>query len=122
MAEIGSEVLTAVVSLKSAYRRWRKRLACSLGVSLIVGTVVGLGTWFAQAPRDRDSILLGGAGALAVGVFLIGGMITRIFLPKPETRCPICGYDWNGSDPGDDWLTWKCCPGCGLKMSDGING
>src|SRR5215216_107225 len=121
MAEIRSEVPSTVVRLKSAHRQWRKRLAWSLGGWLIVGIVVSLGACFAQAPRDRDAIFFGSVGALVVGVFLIGAMITRMFLPKPRLKCPNCGYNLQGSDPTEDWLTWKCCPGCGLKMSDGIN-
>ena len=122
MAEIRSEVPSAVVRLKSDHHQWRKRLAWSLGGWLIVGTVVGLGTWFAKAPTDRDAIFFGSVAALAVGVFLIGALITRMFLPKPILKCPNCGHDLQGSDPTDDWLTWKFCPSCGLKMSDGING
>jgi hypothetical protein len=89
---------------------------------LIVGMIIGLGVWFARAPSDRDSILVGSVVALAAGVFFIGVMITRMFLPKPKVKCPKCGYDWQGSVPTDDWLTWTCCPGCGLKMSDGYGG
>ena len=121
MAEIHSEIPSTVVRLKSAYRQWRKRLAWSLAGWLLVGIVVGLGTWFAQAPRDRDAIFFGSVGALVAGVFLIGALITRMFLPKPVMKCPSCGYDLQGSDPTEDWLTWQCCPGCGLKMSDEFN-
>jgi hypothetical protein len=121
MAETRSEVPSTVTKLKSAHRQWRKRLAWSLAGWLVVGNIVGIGTWFAQAPRDRDAILFGSVAALVVGVFLIGAMITRMFLPKPILKCPNCGYDFQGSDPTDDWLTWKCCPGCGLKMTDGTN-
>jgi hypothetical protein len=115
--EHGPGIQTTVASPRSAYLRWRKRIAWSLGSWLMVGTVVGLGIWFAQAPRDRDEVHFGGAVAMAVSVFFIGCLLGRMFLPKPKARCPDCGYDWQGSDTTDDWLAWKCCPGCGLKMN-----
>ena len=92
----------------------------SLGASLIAGVLVGLGIWFMQKPMNRDEIMLGGVLALGLATFFIGGMLARILTPKPDTKCPQCGHDWRGSDPTDDWLTWNCCPKCGLKMSDAI--
>jgi len=109
---------TMTASLKRAYLAWRKRMWWSLGIWGMFGTVVGLGTWFAQSPIDRDSIMFGGVSALGLGVFLAGSMLTRAVLRKPETNCPQCGYDWQGSEASDDWLTWECCPHCGLKMDD----
>jgi F0F1-type ATP synthase assembly protein I len=118
MPEIDSEMHAEVATLKSAHSRWRERTALALTAEFIVGIVVGACTWFAQAPIDRDAVLVGGVLGLGATIFFIGSMITRVALPKPETRCPRCGHDWKGSVPVDDWLTWEYCPGCGLKLNN----
>ena len=110
-----------VANLKSAHRRWHKLMTRALAVWLIVGLVAGLATWFAQAPINRDSTLLGGVLALGVAIFFLGSMLTRILFPKPDTKCPQCGHDLQGSEPNEDWLTWKCCPACGSKLGNGTN-
>ncbi len=120
-SEIGPVLRTKVASLKEAHLRWNSRMAWALGVWLIVGIVVGLGTWFIQKPMNRDEIMFSGVCGLGLATFFIGGMLTRMVFHKPDTKCPQCGYDWKGSDPNDDWLTWRCCPGCGLTMSDDAN-
>ncbi len=111
-------LLAAVVCLKEAHFRWRSRMAWAISFSFIAGTVVGLGTWFMQKPMNRDEIMLGGVLGLGSAVFFIGGRLTRMIYSRPDIKCPQCEHDWQGSDPNDDWLTWKCCPGCGLAMSD----
>ena len=51
-----------------------------------------------------------------------GMMLFRMLFPKPDTKCPQCGYAWETPQQrGHDWLTWKCCPGCGLKMADDLD-
>ena len=107
-----------VARLKEAHLRWGKRIAWAVWAWLIASIVGGLAAWFVQKPMDRDSIMLGGVLGLGLATFFIGGMLTRMFISKPETKCPQCGHDWKGSDPTDDWLTWNCCPSCGLKISD----
>jgi hypothetical protein len=126
MPDIDRRMRAMVASLKSAHLRWQKRsrwaLVVWLGVGLIVGIVVGLRWWFAEAPRDRDSKLFGGVLALVLGCAFIAAMLTRMLYPMPELKCPQCGRNWwNSSGEIEDWLTWACCPGCGLKLSDGID-
>ena len=75
-------------SLKGACLSWRKRMWWSLRIWSIFGTIVGLGTWFAQSPIDRDSIMFGGVNALGLGILLIGSIFTHAVLRKPETNCP----------------------------------
>ena len=116
--EIDPILRTKVTRLKEAHLRRGNRMASALGAWFFAGIVVGLTTWFIQNPLDRDSIMFGGVSGLGLAIFFIGGMLTRMLIPKPDTKCPQCGHDWKGSDPNDDWLSWKCCPGCGLKMSD----
>jgi hypothetical protein len=106
-----------VARLREAHLTWHKRSMLFLGVWLVVGILVALGTWFMQKPIDRDGTMLGGVLALALGVFFIGCMFGRFRSPKPSPKCPQCGHDWEGSEHSDDWLTWYCCPGCGLTMS-----
>ena len=115
--EISPVLRNEVARLKEAHLTWHKRLIFALGVCLLVGILVALATWYMQKPIDRDKTMLGGVLALGVGVSFIGWMLFRIFIRKPAPKCPKCGYDWKGSNPSDDWLTWHCCPGCGLTMS-----
>ena len=109
---------TKVVRLKEAHLRWGSRTAWAFGFCFIAGIVVGIGAWFIQKPINRDEIMFGGILGFGGAIFFIGVMLTRMVFPKPDIKCPQCGYDWKGSEPNDDWLTWKCCPGCGLSMSD----
>jgi hypothetical protein len=118
--EIDPELGTRVVNLKEAHHRWGKRMIRTLMVWLIIGIVVGLITWFTQEPIEHDSILFGGVLGLGAGTFFIGCLLSRLLMPKPDTKCPKCGHDWKGSDADDDWLMWKCCPGCGLKMMEDV--
>lgn len=110
-----------IANVKAAHLRWRKRMNSALGVWLFVGVVVGRGIWLAQDVIDRDAMLLGGAFASGLAAFLVGSLLTRMVLPKPDSKCPQCGHDFGGSDPNDDWLTWKCCPDCGFRLSNGSN-
>jgi hypothetical protein len=115
--EVNSVLRNEVARLKEAHRTWHKRLIFSLGVCLLAGILIALATWYMQKPIDRDATMLGGVLALGVGVFFVGSMCVVILIRKPSLNCPQCGYDWKGSVPTDDWLTWSCCPGCGLTMS-----
>lgn len=112
-------VRSKIAALKEAVLRFHRRVYWALGAWLIAGVLVGLGTWFIQKPMDRDSIMLGGVLGLGLATFFIGGFLTRILFPKPDTKCPQCGYDWKLSEEyPNNMLTWKCCPGCGLNMRD----
>lgn len=85
----------------------------------VAGVAVGLGTWFIQQPIDRDDVHGGLALGLGAATFCFGCLLYRLLFPRPTAKCPQCGYVWESQqEGGHDWLTWKCCPGCGLKMSD----
>ncbi len=116
--EIDAQLADEVARRKTLAVQHSTRVNCCLGASLITGVVIGLGTWFMQKPMNRDEMMLGGVMGLGLPTFFIGGMLSRMLVPRPETKCPKCDCDWRGSDPTDDWLTWNCCPECGLKMSD----
>ena len=118
-SEVDPELGKKVADLKDADLRWRNRMTWSLGVWLIPGVVAGVGTWFSQKPMDRDEFMFVGVLGLGFAIWFFGCMLTRMLFPRPDIKCPQCAYDWKGSDPHDDWLTWKCCPGCGLQISDG---
>ena len=95
------------------------RVNWTLAVSLIAGVVVGIGVWFIQRPMDRDDVHFGLALGLGLATFMFGGGLVRIIRgPMPKAKCPQCERAWE--IPGDEpvWLTWNCCPGCGLKMND----
>lgn len=78
-----------------------------------------MGTWFFQKPMDRDEIMFGGVLALGFAAWFFGCMLTRILFPKPAVNCPRCGNGWGSSiNYPNNMVTWKRCPGCGLKMSD----
>ena len=109
---------TKVASLKEAHVKWSKRMTRALAAWFVIGVLVGLGTWFLQKPIDRDEIMFSGVSALGVATFFFGGMLTRVIFHKPDIKCPQCGCNWKSSNPNDDWLTWQCCPGCGLTMCD----
>lgn len=121
-AETGLVLHTKVTQLREAHLRWHGRIARALGISLTAGPVVGLGAWFLQKPIDRDAAMLGGVLAAGVGTFLVGCLLARMIYPKPDALCPQCGRDWIGTVSGDDWLTWKHCPGCGLPITDDVGG
>ena len=90
-----------------------------LEVPLTAGVAVGVAVWFVQRPMDRDDVHVGLALGLGLATFLFGCLLCR-GLPKPSAECPQCGCDWNIESENDmqKWLTWHCCPGCGLKMID----
>jgi len=83
---------------------------------LIPGVLVGVAVWFSEIPVDRDEA----HGGLAVGLggalsFLIA-LLYRMFSRRPKVpKCPQCGHIWEGDD---DWMSWRYCPGCGLKIGD----
>lgn len=114
-----SQFRATVSRLKQDELSYRSRLGWSLGAWFISGVVVGMGTWFSLKPMDRDETVFGGVLGLGVATFFFGGMLSRMLIRKPETKCPQCGTDWRLSgEDSKNLLTWKCCPGCGLKLSD----
>ena len=94
------------------------RIGWTLAASFIAGVAVGVGAWFLQRPMDRDDAQFGLALGLSLATFVFGGILCRILFPKPWAKCPQCGLAWDIAGEEPVWLTWNCCPGCGLKMSD----
>ena len=83
----------------------------------IAGIVAACGMWF-RSESQRQMMDFKGAIAAGVGTFLLGYGLWRVSLPTPlnAAKCPQCGYAWDIPRNGHDWLKWKFCPGCGLKM------
>ena len=120
-SETDQEFRKEVAGLKDADLRWHNRIHWVIVVWLILGVVVGVGTWFSQKPIDRDEIMFGGVFGLGFAVWFFGCMLGRMRFPRPAIKCPQCGNDWTLSDDYPiNLLTWKCCPGCGLKISDDV--
>jgi hypothetical protein len=120
--EADPQLATKVARIREAHFHWRSRVARAVGSWFFAGVIVGLTTWFLQRPIDRDSIMVGGVLGLGLVVFLVGILLTRMLLPRPDARCPQCGCDWTRESSSDapQWLTWKHCPGCGLNLSGGV--
>lgn len=114
-AGIDSQLAREVSRQKKMTIAHNARVNWTLGASSIAGVVVGVGAWFLPEPRDRDGGL---AFLLGVVTFTFAVLLCFFLFPRPAPKCPQCGYVWEKE--GDrDWLRWKCCPGCGLKMSYG---
>ena len=99
------------IAIENGARWGRMFKACS-----IASLVFGVGAWFLlfREPMDRD---WGAACAVVVSAWLIGICLLCLFGSNSSApECPQCGIAW--VEEGQDWLTWKHCPGCGLKMSD----
>ena len=111
---------TEVARIKRMTIEHNARVNWTIGALLIAGVVIGGAVWFIQRPRDRDDTHLGLALGLGGATFCIGCILCRMVFPKPSAECPQCGCDWNIESENDiqKWLTWHCCPGCGLKMRD----
>jgi hypothetical protein len=115
--EINSRLAEEVARQKQMVIKRRTSLNWILATSLIAAVVVGLGTWFIAKPINRDDIHGVAALGLGLGAFFFGCLLGRLLFPPPDIKCPQCGYT-REIPQGHDWLTWECCPGCGLKMSD----
>ena len=110
---------TDEVALQKAMAIQRSaRINWAVSVFLVIAVVVGIGTWFSAKPINRDDLHGGLALGLALGTFCLFCLAGRLLFPPLRPKCPKCGHDWMGSVANDDWLTWTCCPGCGLRMSD----
>ena len=97
-----------------------QRSACvtrTLGALSIAAVVVAVLAWFLPKPIDRD---LGLSLVLGFATFCLGCILGRFLCPIPRAECPQCGCDWRVESGNElqKWLTWRCCPGCGLKMID----
>lgn len=92
-------------------RRNRIHLA-SFVVCLLAGLV-----WmcFIDMRKPGNTILL-----VFIAAPLMGLLVERVWR-IPRARCPKCGFGWELADSpmSRDWDR-KECPGCGLKVDDGV--
>jgi hypothetical protein len=87
--------------------------------SIIAGVVVGVESWFIRYRRPMDKLDIKCSFGFGGAAFLVFILLFQMLIPKPDAKCPACGYAWEIPEQrGHDCLTWKCCPGCGLKMTD----
>lgn len=101
--------------------QYRARANWALGISIIAGVVVGVASWFIRYQRPMDSLDVKCSIGFGAATFYAGLMLFRMLFPKPDATCPQCGYAWEvPGQRGQDWLRWKCCPGCGLSMGPAI--
>ena len=113
---IDRQLANEVARQKMLAIKHRVRVNWTIGAAFIAGIVVGAGVWFLQGPRDRAED--GGLPFLLGGITIPVTILLGFFLiPRPAAVCPQCQHAW-GQEGELDWLTWNCCPGCGLKMSD----
>ena len=87
----------------------------------VAGLVAGVAAWFGLIEPDRafgeKMGVSAGAGMLvSVIVFVIARASTDH--NRPASCCPRCSYCWGVAEYEDEWLKWKWCPGCGLKVND----
>lgn len=98
------------------YRAWAN---WAPGASILAGFVVGVASWFIRYQRPMDYLDFECSVGFGLAGFVVGIMLFRKLFSNPNAKCPQCGYAWEiPGIGGHDWLTWKCCPGCGLKMTD----
>jgi len=113
------DLASQVARLKEVDRRRRQRAACMLALWFLAGIVAAFATWIAQEPVDRDSGTFRGVLALGLGILFGGILVTRLLFPQPNIYCPRCGHYWAGKIASSAWLTWKSCPGCGMRLEAG---
>jgi hypothetical protein len=107
-----------VDALKESHVIWRHKVNRSMIAWGLAGIAIGLVVWLTRGAADRDGEMFGVVFTLGISVFVVGCLLGRLLLPKPQMTCPRCQCNWAGSDPTDDWLSWHCCPGCGLEIGD----
>ena len=78
----------------------------------LVGLVVGVAAWFGLRELG-PSFAAGGIGSM------LGMVIWLVSIDTPAPKCPRCSFCWGIGESVNEWLNWKCCPGCGLKINDG---
>ena len=110
-----------VAELKAATIRHGRLTAWVLGGAFLACVGVGLALWFVEPARDRDNEHFGFAFGAAAMIFFLVALGGRFLFPKPDAVCPKCGCDWNAESDNDTqrWMSWSCCPGCGLNMRQG---
>jgi hypothetical protein len=116
------EPASGVAVQKRLTLHYRARANWALGISIIAGVVVGVASWFIRYQRPMDSLDLECSIGFGAAAFFAGFMLFRMLFPRPNPTCPQCGYAREvPRQRGQDWLTWKCCPGCGLKLTDDLD-
>lgn len=78
----------------------------------VAGLVAGVAAWFGLRELGPSC----GAGGI---VAVIAIVIWRVSTDTPAPKCPRCSYCWGLAENEDEWLRWRCCPSCGLKVNDG---
>ena len=89
------------------YGRW-------LLAAAVAGLVVGVAAWFGGLGEGELGPSVGAGGIVSGIVFVIW----RVSTDTPAPNCPRCSYCWGIAENEDEWLKWKCCPSCGLKVND----
>jgi hypothetical protein len=78
----------------------------------LAGLAVGVAAWFGLGELG-PSVAAGGIGSM-IGIVIWLGSID-----PSAPKCPRCGFCWGAGESMTEWLEWKCCPGCGLRINDG---
>lgn len=109
-----------VIRRKQAFLEHHRRLRWIQVASALGGVAAGLSVWYSQPASDRDGIHASFAFGVAGGFFFMGCLFGRMTFPVPSAQCPRCGWDWNreGEEDAVPWVTWRHCPGCGLKIGE----
>lgn len=90
----------------------------------VAGLVAGIAAWWLglvgpdRTFGDKIGVSAGAGMLVSVIVYVIGRVSTDH--KRPASYCPRCSYSWGVAEYEDEWLKWKCCPGCGLKVNDGV--
>jgi len=83
----------------------------------IVSVVLGVGAWFLREPTDRS---FGFACAVGLSAWVIGLCLAcNLGENRSTPKCPQCGLSWG--QEAESWPSWKHCPGCGLRITDGTD-
>lgn len=102
---------------RSQSKGWPNSLVVGLLAEWIVGADYSRGKHWSRSWMDCDELHFGLALGLGLATLMFGDGLVRIIRGlMPKAKCPQCERVWE--IPGDEpvWLTWNCCPGCGLKM------
>ena len=88
----------------------------------LVGLGAGTGYYYYAIPWDDRDHLCDAILLSAVCIYVLGE-IRKLLVPELGARCPKCQQPWvRDEETGEDWKSWKHCPGCGLRMDDGHDG
>ena len=101
--------------------RARVKIPGTWSVALFIAGIASGGSFWFRGGGARDNDDARAAFAIGIITWFIGSVLSTVlfFWRRQSTECPQCGYDWDAPQSeavGQDWLHWKSCPGCGLKM------